>query len=305
MATRIGERMLISVCICSYRRASLIDTLDSVARLNLPDDVEIEIVVVDNDADGYAGAAVRQWAAGATIPVTYAVEPRRNIAHARNRAMELALGERMALIDDDEVADPDWLKALLAAARTYRADVVTGRVVAVYPSDAPQWIVAADPLSRNWGPSGMIATTGSTANVLVDKALVVSRDIRFDAAFGLSGGEDTDFFSRLHDAGARIVIENAAVVRERVAFDRLDARYLRRRAMRAGQSYALITLRSLDRTGRLRFLAFVTLKVISFSVAASVTRVVARTHALKLAIRGWLNFGKLRACAGYPMPKLY
>jgi succinoglycan biosynthesis protein ExoM len=297
--------MLISICICTFRRTSVIDTLNSIARLNLPRDVELEIVVVDNDADGYAGAAVRQWAAGATIPVTYAIEPRRNIAHARNRVMELALGERIALIDDDEVADPDWLKALLAAAQTYRADVVTGRVIALYPSDAPRWIVAADPLSRNWGPSGMFVTTGSTANVLLDKAVITSRDIRFDPAFGLSGGEDTDFFSRLHAAGARIVIENAAVVRERVGLNRLDAAYLRLRAMRSGQSYALIRLRSLDRTERLRFLAFVALKFVSFSLAASVTRAVARPHALKFAIRGWLNFGKLRACAGYPLPEVY
>ena len=297
--------MLISVCICSFRRASVVDTLDSIARQVLPAGIEIEAVVVDNDAEGYAGALVRQWAANAAVPVTYAIEPRRNIAHARNRAMELALGARIAFIDDDEVADPGWLEALLAAAVRYGADVVVGRVAAIYPTDAPRWIAAADPLSRNWGPSGMITTTASTANVCIDQGIIALSGIRFDPAFGLSGGEDTDFFSRLHAAGARIVIENAALVRERIPPERLASAYLRRRAMRSGQSYVLITLRSLDRAGRAKFLIFSMFKVVGYSLAAAALLIVARAQALKLAIRGWLNFGKLRACAGYPLPKLY
>ena len=57
--------------------------------------------------------------------------------------------------------------------------------------------------------------------------------------------------------------------------------------------------------GRAVFFAVVLVKIAAFAVAAAVLMVLARAAALKLAIRTWLNFGKLRALAGYPMPSLY
>ena len=47
----------------------------------------------------------------------------------------------LAGVNDDEVADPDWLAQLLATAQTYQADAVFGRVKSTYPSHTPQWII--------------------------------------------------------------------------------------------------------------------------------------------------------------------
>jgi succinoglycan biosynthesis protein ExoM len=295
--------MRVSVCICTYKRPGVIDTLNSVAAQRLPDGVEVEAIVVDNDESRFADALVRLWASDAPIPVTYGVEPKRNIALARNRALSLASGEWIALIDDDEVADPEWLKALLAAAERYKADAVIGHVAAVYPANAPKWLVAADPLSRRWGASGAVCETGSTANALLAAKCVAT--LEFDPAFGRSGGEDTEFFSRLSADGTRIVVENSAIVRERIPPERMSSSYLRRRAVRSGQSYGLMRLRTLSPLGRAGFFAAVLVKIAAFSVAAAALVVLARAAALKLAIRTWLNFGKLRALAGYPMPSLY
>ena len=65
---------------------------------------EIEVVVVDNDAERSAAAVVEE--ARAELPglrLVYAAEPERNIALARNAAVRLASGDRFAFIDDDEV----------------------------------------------------------------------------------------------------------------------------------------------------------------------------------------------------------
>jgi succinoglycan biosynthesis protein ExoM len=301
----MGTGMLISVCICTLKRPSIIGTLDSIAAQRLPSDVEVEAVVVDNDAERSAEAAVSAWAASAPIAVTYAVEPERNIALARNRALSLASGERLAFIDDDEVATPFWLSTLLAAEKKYAADVVVGRVDAIYPPDAAQWLVVADPLSRNWGRSGTICTTGSSANALLNRKILETGNIGFDPAFGRTGGEDTDFFGRLCASGAKIVVENEAVVREWVPSDRLERAYLCRRAIRAGQSYGAVRLRQLSRAGRVVFIATILAKAVVFSACATLLRVHARANALKLAIRGWLNVGKLRACAGLALPRMY
>ena len=206
----------------------------------------------------------------APIPVTYAVEPERNIALARNRALSLARGEKLAFIDDDEMASPFWLSTLLAAEKRYAADVVIGRVDAIYPPNAALWLIVADPLSRKWGPSGTVCTMGSSANALLNRKIIETGNVGFDPAFGRTGGEDTDFFGRLSAAGAKIVVENDAVVREWVSPDRLERAYLCRRAIRAGQSYGAVRLRQLSRAGRLLFMAATLAKALIFSICGTV-----------------------------------
>ncbi len=293
--------MLISVCLCTYRRPTVVRTLASLAAQRLPAGCSLEIVVVDNDPAGSAEALVRAW----SPDVAYAIEPGPNIAAARNRTLELARGEWLAFLDDDEEADPSWLAQLLRAADAYDADAVIGRVVAVYPEGAPVALRAADPLSRDWGPTGRRLDAGSTANALLRARLVRGSELRFDPKFGRSGGEDSDFFGRLAEGGARIVASREAVVREAAPASRLDPAYLRRRALRAGQSYGLVRLRSRPGLLRVPFLAASTAKAVGFLLVARLVGRTRRPIGWRLRIRGWLNLGKLRACLGRPMPVMY
>lgn len=297
--------MLISVCICTFKRPGVTGTLASVLSQALPPGTDIEIVVVDNDPMRSAEATVAAVALGTSVPVKYAMEPARNISLARNRALSFAVGDWLALIDDDEIADSNWLAALLAAAEGHGADAVIGRVDALYPPGTPGWLLAADPLSRRWGASGTVLTTGSSANALLNRDVLIASGVHFDEAFGRSGGEDTDFFNRLHLAGARIVASDTALVRERVPVERLRPAYLRRRAVRAGHSYGLIRLRALSPAGRIYFFAVSMVKAALFAACSATLLAVARATAMKLGIRGWLNFGKLRACAGFALPAMY
>jgi succinoglycan biosynthesis protein ExoM len=297
--------MLISVCICTYKRASVVDTLASIADQILPPGWRTEIVVVDNDEAGSAEQAVREWCARNVIPVRYMVQPRRNIAATRNAALELARGDWLALIDDDERANPTWLGHLIQTAEQHAADIVIGNVIALYPPSTPAWLRRADPLSRDWGATGEVLPTGSTANAFLRADLVRQSGIRFDEALGLTGGEDTDFFSHLHAAGARIVVCAEAIVAETIPHGRLEADYLRRRALRSGQSYGEIRLRSLRGAQRLAFMAAASGKAALFLGLAAPLGGLARSAAWRLRIRGWLNTGKLRACLGRPLPQVY
>lgn len=297
--------MLISICLCTYKRPGVVNTLRSVVAQRLDPDLETEIVVVDNDPLKSGEQVVGAFASTSPVPVRYACEPMRNIAHARNRTLFLARGDWVAMIDDDEVAEPNWLHELLDTAAKYRADVVIGRVVARYPAGAPRWLTGADPFSRNLGPSGTTCTTGLSGNALLRWRALRDTSIRFDPTFGLSGGEDTDFFNRLHGAGAKIVVAADAVVSEYIPMVRLSPVYLRKRAIRAGQTYGLMALRKLPRHRKLVFFVASVLKCLLFGLCASGLGIAARSTALKLKIRGWLNFGKLRACLTAPLPTLY
>src|SRR5271167_2266360 len=131
--------MTISVCIATYRRPDrLAAVLDDLSRQEL---LPTEVVVVDNDADGSAAVVLEdRRRARPPFPLRYAVQPLKNIALTRNRTVEIAGGEWLAFIDDDERAPSHWLARLDAAAKDYAADGVLGPVDPVVPPEAPRWI---------------------------------------------------------------------------------------------------------------------------------------------------------------------
>src|SRR5690349_21460177 len=96
----------ISVCIPTHRReqqlrALLQDLLDQ-------DLAPFDVVVVDNNASGSARGVVEEFRSrGCPFLLTYAVQPERSIPLTRNMTVQLAQGEWLAFVDDDERAPPE------------------------------------------------------------------------------------------------------------------------------------------------------------------------------------------------------
>ncbi len=93
----------ISVCICTYKRPDLLrrllERLDEQKTAGLFD---YSAVIVDNDKSESARETAELYARQLRMSISYHVEPEQNIALARNRAIENASGDYVALIDDDE-----------------------------------------------------------------------------------------------------------------------------------------------------------------------------------------------------------
>lgn len=106
--------MKIDLCICTFRRSFISETLASVARARVPPGADLRIIVIDNDDTPTARDRVLGAAATMPHPVSYAHASGANISIARNAALALADGDWIAFLDDDEIADPDWLLALVA-----------------------------------------------------------------------------------------------------------------------------------------------------------------------------------------------
>ena len=85
------------------------------------------IVVVDNDSLGSAEPVVQEARAYSAVAIRYDVEPQRNIALARNKAVAYAEGEFLAFIDDDETPIESWLENLYQHATTRRRTASSGR----------------------------------------------------------------------------------------------------------------------------------------------------------------------------------
>jgi succinoglycan biosynthesis protein ExoM len=299
--------MLITVCICTFRRPSVTRTIRSVANQAAGGDGPLfKLVVVDNDDTPSSEGAVREAFSVAALPGEYVHTPGRNISIARNAAMEAARGNSdwIAFIDDDEFADSGWLAELARVATASGADVVFGPVKAVYGPDSPQWIRDGDFHSHRYLANRRVIRDGYTSNVLIRLTSPAVAGQAFLESFGRSGGEDTEFFRRLFLRGAVMKFAQDAVIHEEVAVVRQTFGWLARRSFRAGAAYG--RARQLHQPQRIRALAAVSesAKVLWSAAAAGLTSY-RRAQALKWFFRACVHAGVLAYLLGLSVPDTY
>lgn len=232
----------VDICLCTFRRQSVHETLESLAALTRPADTQVRVIVADNDEHDEARQAIVSTGDRLGLDLVYVHAPARNISVARNATLDAATAPWVAVLDDDELAAPDWLSELIAAARRTGADVVVGPVVALYADDVPRWMKEGDFHSAAPVTIGSEIRTGYTSNVLFRREAPSIAGLRFRLDLGRTGGEDTEFFHRAFKAGAKIVSAPQAIVSERVEGSRASLAWLLKRKFRSGQSHGLLLL---------------------------------------------------------------
>lgn len=97
-----------TVVICTRDRPTGLRA--TLASLECQTDSNFQVLVVDNSSSRSASATVVERL---SLPRReYIVEPRPGLARARNRALSTVRTDLVAWIDDDEVADPNWVRRL-------------------------------------------------------------------------------------------------------------------------------------------------------------------------------------------------
>jgi len=190
----------ISICICTYRRPILRDTLRSISELDTLRDYETEIVVSDNDETPSAKELVEAAGEEFGLSIKYVHAPKQNISIARNACLENAKGNLVTFIDDDEVVSPQWLVQLYKQMKSGEHDIVFGPVFAVYPEDSPEWMKQLNFHTKSIKAAN--PTTGYTANVMMDMTHDGIKGRKFNLGRGRTGGEDTQFFFECGQNGA-------------------------------------------------------------------------------------------------------
>jgi glycosyltransferase involved in cell wall biosynthesis len=130
----------VSVVVCTHNRASLLrGALASVACQTL-EPSRFEVLVVDNASTDDTRAVFE--VAKASIPGLRLVpEPNLGLAHARNAGWRAAQAPIIAFLDDDAVADPDWLGFILSAFdEPTRPGSAGGRIDPLWEGSPPSWL---------------------------------------------------------------------------------------------------------------------------------------------------------------------
>jgi len=231
--------MFVSVCMCTYKRDSLGKTLESIVGQVMPEGFTFEIVVVDNDIEESGRSVCESYQQHpGPVAVRYFANSVRNLSEVRNATMEHANGELLAFIDDDEWAsDERWLSRMIETMQQFDADVVFGKVIVHYPDESPEWIVDGDLFGKDDHPHHSSQKKGATSNALMKARWVKHENFRFDPYFGKSGGEDTDFFHRIYNAGGKLIYDAQATVEETVEPQRLNFEYIKKQNIRIGQTH--------------------------------------------------------------------
>jgi len=229
------------VAVLTYRRPddlrAVLPHLVEQARLLDP---PAGVLVVDNDPDGGARDAV---APVPGVDVRYVHEPAPGIAAARNRALdECADADLVVFIDDDERPVPAWLRLLVDTYLVDRPEAVVGPVVSEYVHEPDAWVRAGRFFDRRRLRTGTVTDVAATNNLLLDVTRLRALGLRFDEAFGLSGGSDMLLTRQLAAAGGRLVWCDEAVVVDVVPPDRVTRTWVLARAFRSGNTWARTSL---------------------------------------------------------------
>ncbi len=192
LAARPGASALRRVCIAipTYRRPMLLDRLlTGIATLNVPPDTAVEIVVVDNDPLESARALVAARTTAFRFPLAYEPVAEPGLSSVRNFALTYANGRcaLLAMIDDDEAPQPQWLAELLRVREATGADAVVGPVPHLLPSEAPRWLREGPFFDLPVYADQESMTDGYSGNCLLSVDAVARLGLRFDPGAELRG----------------------------------------------------------------------------------------------------------------------
>jgi glycosyltransferase involved in cell wall biosynthesis len=133
----------ITIAICTWNRAdSLRQTLASLRNLQVPDDLQWEVLIVNNNCTDNTEEVVASF--GEILPIRSVTEPRQGQSHARNCAIESARGDYILHTDDDVLVDERWLAAYADAFRAFPDTAVFGGpILPRFVGEPPHWLKAA------------------------------------------------------------------------------------------------------------------------------------------------------------------
>jgi glucosyl-dolichyl phosphate glucuronosyltransferase len=238
----------VSVVICAYTEDRWDDVLAAVHSVRRQSLAAAEIVlVVDHNPRLHQRLA-------AVLPDVVVIENRadRGLSGAKNTGVAAARGELVAFLDDDAVAEEDWLHFLVAGFADDAVMGVGGTTVPLWATRRPAWF----PEEFDWvvGCTFVGRAPGRVRNVLGGNACF--RRSVFDVAGGFPshigrtagnsrplGCEETEFCIRVSQRlpGAVFLFEPRAVIGHRVPAPRERFAYFRARCYAEGLSKAAVT----------------------------------------------------------------
>ena len=247
--------MKLSVVIPTYNREKLLaKTLQSLDNAEIPSDLEVEVIVVNNNSTDNTEKLIKNHQKKVKdYLLTYLFEEKQGRSAAVNAGIRRAKSELISMIDDDIQINSDWFTqiAKIFRKRCDEVDFVGGKVLPIWEVEPPDWVTAIKDVGICWrdygeeewryGKDTPILTGGHG----VLKAEVFSAVGLYPEELGvkkknLAGCEDEVMFDKIIEAGKRGIYSPKLIVHHYVPAHRLTKNYYRQWHFGAGMSWDLV-----------------------------------------------------------------
>jgi glycosyltransferase involved in cell wall biosynthesis len=299
----------VDILIATYRRPAMLrDSVLSLLGMKIPSDVSLRVLIIDNDPERSASHLMQELAERCAnrFALRYISEPQVGLSYARNRGIDEAQGDVIALLDDDIYASEDWLTVMLECLWRNNADAVGGRMVSHWESQPDATVIACESSlvaqdlgDRDYALRGRMAPSGGNC---LFRRQVFDAGLRFSTELGRIGetllsGEDTELFTRLQMQGRVVWYSARGVLHHRIGGERLTQDYLTRRSFWFGYSYAIIDRRVRGRRAQIGTAVARLGKLLSLDIGHLVLASLLRNSAGRLVARCSIakQWGYLRA----------
>jgi glucosyl-dolichyl phosphate glucuronosyltransferase len=257
-----STKIAISAIIPTLNRSDgLRRALESLRDQTLPPD-KYEIIVVDNGSTDDTQKLVAEFmnAESPGAAARFIREERLGHHFARHAGIRVARGAILAFIDDDAIADPRWLEALIDAFKDRKAGCVGGKIKPVWEVEPPEWVRSYGASSFGGLNLGDELVELKTPNIYGSNFSI--RKSLFFTVHGFNpdsigdfwfGDGETGLLLKVLQAGWKIIYTPEAVVWHVIPASRMTLAYLKRRWANQGACNCYTAYRK-NRPGRGRLL---------------------------------------------------
>jgi glycosyltransferase involved in cell wall biosynthesis len=247
--------MILSIVICSYNRASYIsDALDSLYNQSAGLQ-NFEAIIVDNNSTDNTADVFKNWRASHTNgSFSYLTEKKQGASFARNTGAAAAKGQWLCFMDDDAIANSNYVENIIMHIETKPAVVgFGGRIIPKYIPAEPIWMsyyVSSLVGNFDYAPTACAFENGKYP---LESNMIVRKDI-YDSIGGFNtnlpgvlgtlriGGEGKELFYKILALGHTIYYDPTIEVQHVVEVKKLTPEYMYRVASGIGRGEKTRTL---------------------------------------------------------------
>lgn len=247
----------LTVVICTHNRAALLlKTLDSIKNARMPDNVELQVLVIANACSDNTVNTLNNYSPG-KIDLQVAEEPKPGKSNALNYAIKLIDDNAFTcFIDDDHRIDNDYFGSVVENIYRYPdVKIFCGRIIPDWTGNEPSWVLDSGQYKIHPLPVPHFEMGDSPCPVNQDSRLPGGGNLIIHSSIfatigdfstelgpvgkGLAGSEDCDFILRALQAGIAIQYVPEIIQYHYVDNDRLKLRYIIKKSYQRTRSLML------------------------------------------------------------------
>lgn len=234
----------LSILICTYNRAELLkECIASVLpQLESSCGRKVDLIIIDNNSTDTTHKVVKSFN---NAKIKYVFEEQQGLSHARNKGYQSTNSEWVAYLDDDALANDDWVKRIFWIIENTNFDAFGGIYTPWYRDGKADWYLDEYATNKTWMKYTKITLLKkqmfSGGNCVFRRNLLCNEK-GFPTHLGMKGdiiayGEETLVQERLRRKGYKLGFDPDLLIKHYVAPYKQTTRWFFKQSKASGKAY--------------------------------------------------------------------